>query len=154
MNLNTGDCIVGHIDHGNSRRTPTVGEGEQLFWQCDFDFVHDPGNGESVCQDGTLVPPPQCRQSKYKDRFTPVAMLKCKLIIRNLFFFFCTFSLSGCSTISGDKHKILPNYSPTCLQRPLMGRRSTGLCSQVLFIQAVSSTSVKLIKRLTMEARI
>ena len=62
--FHTGDCTVGNIDHGNSRSTPVVGDGEQLFWLCDFDYFHFPGNGESVCRDGTLVPAPQCRHSK------------------------------------------------------------------------------------------
>ena len=60
----TGDCTVGNIEHGNSRATPEVAEGEQLYWQCDFDYFHYPGNGESVCRDGALVPAPECRPSK------------------------------------------------------------------------------------------
>ena len=55
---------MGNIEHGNSRASPEVAEGEQLYWQCDFDYFHYPGNGESVCRNGALVPAPECRPSK------------------------------------------------------------------------------------------
>ena len=58
-----GNCLVGHISNGNPR-TSELQEGQQLVWECNSNFVQHPGNGESVCRNGSLVPQPECQQSK------------------------------------------------------------------------------------------
>ena len=61
----TDNCTVEHINNGHFEET-VLRQGDVLQWHCDINgYAKYPGERETVCDNGTLTPPPECRLSKY-----------------------------------------------------------------------------------------